>query len=157
LFDACASWWTQGIGHGNIAMSQSLARSAATFGHVMFPSNLHLPGTELAAWMLQNGPGRGWAARVFYSDDGSTAMEVAVKMAMRLGDQRRQGALNANTSTDPLGIYRCMHASFPDGLLCIYSQGCSGTVTSRLLPWRHSRYDEPHQSVLLQSVTASLV
>jgi dethiobiotin synthetase/adenosylmethionine--8-amino-7-oxononanoate aminotransferase len=33
--------------------------------------------------MLIDGPGKGWAARAFYTDDGSTAMEVAIKMAFR--------------------------------------------------------------------------
>ena len=116
MFDACASWWTQvcfallfidlllfssyslqGIGHGNVGMAQALGRTASQFGHVMFPSNLHLPAVELSSYLTEQGPGKGWARRTFYSDDGSTAMEVAVKMALRLFEHRR-GKLN-----DPLG------------------------------------------------------
>lgn len=37
MFDACASWWTQGVGHGNPNMAMAIARAAARYGHVMFP------------------------------------------------------------------------------------------------------------------------
>jgi dethiobiotin synthetase/adenosylmethionine--8-amino-7-oxononanoate aminotransferase len=89
LFDGCGSWWTQGIGHGNPFMSLAIAEAAGRFGHVMFPSNLHPPAVQLAQYLLEKGPGRDWAQRVFYSDDGSTGMEVAIKMAMRLWEVRK--------------------------------------------------------------------
>ena len=83
LQDACASWWTQGVGS---AAAPELARAAASaagrYGHVMFPENVHAPALELARTLL-GGVGAGWAARVFYSDNGSTAVEVALKMAFR--------------------------------------------------------------------------
>jgi dethiobiotin synthetase/adenosylmethionine--8-amino-7-oxononanoate aminotransferase len=88
MTDSCASWWTQGIGHGDVAMSLALARNSSQFGHIMFPSNLHLPASRLANFLTHDGPGRSWASRVFYSDDGSTAMEIAVKMALRLKETR---------------------------------------------------------------------
>ncbi len=49
----------------------------------MFPENVHTPALQLAERLLA-GPGAGWASRVFYSDNGSTATEVALKMALRL-------------------------------------------------------------------------
>ena len=70
-------------------MGHVLGRAAAQFGHVMFPSNLHLPVHELSEYFVTHGPGREWASRAFYSDDGSTGMEIAVKMAMRLSSLRR--------------------------------------------------------------------
>ena len=48
----------------------------------MYPEAAHKPALELADKLLQ-GPGRGWAQRVFYSDDGSTAVEIGLKMALR--------------------------------------------------------------------------
>ena len=82
-FDGAASWWTQGVSG---ALHARLVRAAASaggrYGHVMFPENAHEPALDAAAALLR-GAGRGWGARVFYSDNGSTAMEVAVKMAIR--------------------------------------------------------------------------
>jgi len=43
----------------------------------------HAPGLSLSESLLQGPLGRGWASRVFFSDDGSTAVEVALKMAFR--------------------------------------------------------------------------
>ena len=102
-------------------MSLALAEAAGRYGHVMFPSNLHPPAVQLAQYLLEKGPGKGWAQRVFYSgnhdfllqclfairpivttddpvffsliDDGSTGMEVAIKMAMRLWDTRAKKGL----------------------------------------------------------------
>ena len=84
LFDGSASWWTQTFGHGNISLALAAARAAGRYGHVMYPQAVHAPALQLAERLLSpNGPGSGWASRVFYSDDGSTAMEVALKIAIR--------------------------------------------------------------------------
>ena len=48
----------------------------------MYPENAHEPALGLTSRLLQ-GPGAGWAQRVFFSDDGSTAVEVGLKMALR--------------------------------------------------------------------------
>ncbi|CAK4749557.1 hypothetical protein LEN26_011750 [Aphanomyces euteiches] len=82
MFDACASWWTQGIGHGNPKAALAVATTAARYGHVMFPENAHEPAVQLSEALLST-VGHGWAKRVFFSDDGSTAVEVAIKMAFR--------------------------------------------------------------------------
>ncbi|KAK7388482.1 hypothetical protein VNO78_23298 [Psophocarpus tetragonolobus] len=82
-FDACASWWTQGP---DAIMQTELARemgyAAARFGHVMFPENVHEPALHCAELLLQ-GVGKGWASRTYFSDNGSTAIEIALKMAFR--------------------------------------------------------------------------
>lgn len=89
LFDACASWWTQGLGHGEPMMGLAAAAAAGRYGHVIFPQVCHSPAVLLAQKLL-NGPGRGWARRVFFSDDGSTAIEVAIKMGMKLYQTRAE-------------------------------------------------------------------
>lgn len=81
-FDGSASWWTQGLGHGNPELSLSAAYAAGRYGHVMFPGNIHEPALNLASLLierLQNPR----LQKVFYSDNGSTGVEVAVKMALR--------------------------------------------------------------------------
>ncbi|CAM9501524.1 unnamed protein product [Laminaria digitata] len=83
LVDACASWWTQGAGHGNPGMALAIAEAAGRYGHCLrFPS-LARARLMRVAERLVNGPGRGWASRVFYTDNGSTATEVAIKMGFR--------------------------------------------------------------------------
>ncbi|XP_019463455.1 PREDICTED: bifunctional dethiobiotin synthetase/7,8-diamino-pelargonic acid aminotransferase, mitochondrial isoform X1 [Lupinus angustifolius] len=83
VFDACASWWTQGP---DAVLQTELARemgyAAARYGHVMFPENVHEPALNCAEVMLE-GVGKGWASRVYFSDNGSTAIEIALKMAFR--------------------------------------------------------------------------
>ncbi|OQR95254.1 adenosylmethionine-8-amino-7-oxononanoate aminotransferase [Achlya hypogyna] len=82
MYDACASWWTQGVGHGNAKMALALGTAAGRYGHVMFPENAHEPAVVLAEKLLTS-VGKGWAGKVFFSDNGSTAVEVGIKMALR--------------------------------------------------------------------------
>ncbi|KAJ2926902.1 hypothetical protein H1R20_g10184, partial [Candolleomyces eurysporus] len=82
-FDGSASWWTQTFGHANPSLTMAAARASGRYGHVMFPQATHLPALKLAERMVHNGPGKGWASRAFISDNGSTGMEVALKMALR--------------------------------------------------------------------------
>nr|CAB3482573.1 unnamed protein product [Digitaria exilis] len=82
-FDACASWWTQGPDSNlQIELARDMGYAAARYGHVMFPENVHEPALR-AAEVLLGGVGKGWASRVYYSDNGSTAIEIALKMAFR--------------------------------------------------------------------------
>lgn len=82
-FDGSASWWTQALGHANPSLTLAAARAAGRYGHVMFPQCTHAPALKLAERLVKSGPGKGWASRAFFSDDGSTGMEVALKMALR--------------------------------------------------------------------------
>jgi adenosylmethionine-8-amino-7-oxononanoate aminotransferase len=54
---------------------------------VLFPSGTHQPALELAE-KLKETVGDGWADRVFFSDNGSTGIEVALKMALRATGRR---------------------------------------------------------------------
>ncbi|KAJ1267930.1 hypothetical protein BS78_07G096500 [Paspalum vaginatum] len=82
-FDACASWWTQGPDSNlQIELARDMGYAAARYGHVMFPENVHEPALH-SAEVLLGGVGKGWASRVYYSDNGSTAIEIALKMAFR--------------------------------------------------------------------------
>lgn len=83
LLDCSASWWTQALGHSHPSLTLAAARAAGRYGHVMFPQATHLPALELAERLINDGPGRGWAAKAFFSDNGSTAVEIALKMALR--------------------------------------------------------------------------
>ncbi|TKA66551.1 hypothetical protein B0A49_11616, partial [Cryomyces minteri] len=81
-FDGSASWWTQGLGHGNPQLALAAAHASGRYGHVMFAGAVHEPALNLAETLLQhvNNPR---LKKIFYTDNGSTGMEVAVKMALR--------------------------------------------------------------------------
>jgi dethiobiotin synthetase/adenosylmethionine--8-amino-7-oxononanoate aminotransferase len=83
--DACASWWTQGLGHGNPLLAKSAAYAAGRYGHVIAPETVHEPMVKLANELVDLA-GRGWFEKCFFSDNGSTAIEVAIKMALMKTD-----------------------------------------------------------------------
>ncbi len=99
LFDASASWWTQGLGHGSFALSRHAAAAASRYGHVLFPGYVHQPVYELTKLLLET-VGETWADRVFYTDNGSTAVEVALKMAFR----KRFGLRSSDNSPEKIWV-----------------------------------------------------
>ncbi|KAI5272290.1 PLP-dependent transferase [Aureobasidium subglaciale] len=86
-FDGSASWWTQGLGHGNPALALTAAHAAGRYGHVMFAGAAHEPAVSLSETLLQN-IGNPRLSKVFFTDNGSTGMEVAVKMALKAASKR---------------------------------------------------------------------
>lgn len=86
-FDGSASWWTQGLGHGNPSLSLAAAYAAGRYGHVMFAGTIHEPALRLASSLLTNMQNHR-LQKVFFSDNGSTGIEVATKMALAASCQR---------------------------------------------------------------------
>jgi dethiobiotin synthetase/adenosylmethionine--8-amino-7-oxononanoate aminotransferase len=107
-FDGSASWWTQGLGHGNPRLALEAAYAAGRYGHVMFAGATHEPALTLAEKIL-SGSGRGTRLRkVFYTDNGSTATEVGIKMALR-ASSKRYGRDSAKESIGVLGLKGSYH------------------------------------------------
>jgi len=79
LVDAISSWWAILHGHGTPELVEAMARQARELDHVLFAGATHEPAVRLAEELLEVTPGD--LARVFYSDNGSTAVEVALKLA----------------------------------------------------------------------------
>ncbi|KAL0684158.1 hypothetical protein Bca4012_051006 [Brassica carinata] len=101
-FDACASWWTQGPDPAFQAeLAREMAYTAARFGHVMFPENVYEPALKCAE-LLIDGVGKGWASRVYFSYNGSTAIEIALKMAFPLRGSYHGDTLGAMEAQAPL-------------------------------------------------------
>lgn len=98
-FDGSASWWTQGLGHGNPQLALAAAYAAGRYGHVMFAGATHEPALTLAERLLK-GLENPRLTKVFYTDDGSTAVEVGIKMALRASCKR----YDWDGSTEDVGI-----------------------------------------------------
>ncbi|MGE5547928.1 MAG: adenosylmethionine--8-amino-7-oxononanoate transaminase [Solirubrobacterales bacterium] len=79
--DLVSSWWVNLHGHAHPALAQAVADQAARLEQVIFADFTHEPAIRLAARVTRRLPGN--LDRVFYSDDGSTAVEVAMKIAMQ--------------------------------------------------------------------------
>ncbi len=88
VFDAISSWWTCLIGHSHPRLVAAIADQAARLDHVLFAGCTHPGAVELAEKLIERAPLG--LARVFYSDDGSTAVEVALKMAVQFHAQNGQ-------------------------------------------------------------------
>jgi len=81
IFDAISSWWVTLHGHAHPAIAAAIAGQARTLEQVIFAGFTHEPAALLAEDLVQRLP-RG-LTRVFFSDDGSTAVEVALKVALQ--------------------------------------------------------------------------
>jgi len=90
LLDGISSWWVNIHGHSHPRLNQALADQAERLEHVIFAGATHPPAVDLAERLLGALP-KG-LARVFYSDNGSTAVEVAVKMAVQYWRNTSNGA-----------------------------------------------------------------
>jgi adenosylmethionine-8-amino-7-oxononanoate aminotransferase len=83
--DAISSWWTNLHGHAHPYIAQKIYEQAQQLEHVIFAGCTHEPAVQLAERLLPLLPGN--FSKVFYSDNGSTAVEVALKMAIQIKAQ----------------------------------------------------------------------
>ncbi|GAA3936285.1 adenosylmethionine--8-amino-7-oxononanoate transaminase [Chitinophaga oryziterrae] len=79
--DATSSWWVNIHGHAHPYIAKQLAAQATELQHCIFAGYTHPPAVNLAERLLPILPGH--QQRVFYSDNGSTAVEVALKMCIQ--------------------------------------------------------------------------
>jgi len=84
--DAISSWWVTLHGHAEPRIAEAIARQASELEQVILSGFTHPLAEELAEKLAAITPGH--MTRVFYSDDGSTAVEVALKMALQCRQQR---------------------------------------------------------------------
>lgn len=78
--DAISSWWVNVHGHCNPYITQRIKEQLDKLEHVLFSGYTHAPAVELAEKLKKLLPGMD---KVFFSDDGSTSVEVALKMAFQ--------------------------------------------------------------------------
>jgi adenosylmethionine---8-amino-7-oxononanoate aminotransferase len=132
--DGNSSWYTAVLGHGHPRLLRALARQASVLAHCSLAGTIHEPAARLAAELTAVAP-RG-LKRVFFSDDGSTSIEIAVKMSVQFWRQSgaptktRFVALDGAFHGDTLGatslggvevfrrpfagvVFDCVHAPSP--------------------------------------------
>jgi adenosylmethionine---8-amino-7-oxononanoate aminotransferase len=103
--DGISSWWTNLHGHAEPRIAEAIARQARTLEQVILAGFSHAPAVELAERLLAvapRQPGRAPLAKVFYADNGSAGVEVALKMAFHWyrnrGDEPRRTKFVALTN-----------------------------------------------------------
>ncbi|KAL3684990.1 hypothetical protein R1sor_003012 [Riccia sorocarpa] len=144
-FDACASWWTQGPDSRlQPELAKAAGYAAGRYGHVMFPENVHEPALRCAELLLEL-MGKGWGNRVYFSDNGSTAVEIALKMAFRkfvtdhktfLGSAATSSDLESQRSLKVLALNGSYHG---DTLGAMEAQAPSPYTGFLQQPWYSGR------------------
>jgi adenosylmethionine-8-amino-7-oxononanoate aminotransferase len=79
--DAISSWWVNLHGHCNSYISKKVSEQLFQLEHSIFSDFTHGPAVTLAERLLQHLPKN--QSKIFYSDNGSTAVEVALKMTLQ--------------------------------------------------------------------------
>jgi adenosylmethionine-8-amino-7-oxononanoate aminotransferase len=88
ILDGVSSWWCNLHGHSHPSIVQAIAEQAATLDHVLFGGCTHPPAVALAEKIVSALPMP--AGKVFFSDNGSTAVEVALKISVQRWRNRGQ-------------------------------------------------------------------
>lgn len=133
--DGNSSWWVASLGHGHPRLVRALAEQAATLAHCSLAGTTHEPAARLAEELCAIAPAG--LSRVFYTDNGSTSIELAVKASVQMWRQvgmpnkTRFVALDDAFHGDTIGaaslggvevfrrpfagiLFDCVRAPFPD-------------------------------------------
>ncbi len=133
--DGNSSWYVAALGHGHPRLLRAMTEQAQSLAHCSLAGIAHEPAARLAEELVAVAPPG--LSRVFYTDDGSTAVEAAIKMCAQawrqLGAPRKtrfvalDGAFHGDTlgatSLGGVDVFRrpfggvtfeCVHAPFPE-------------------------------------------
>lgn len=100
--DGISSWWVNIHGHGNKFIAKKIYKQAKKLQQVIFAGFTHAPAVELGEKLIKVLPGD--FSKIFYSDNGSTATEVAIKMALQYW-----GNKNVNERNKILAFHHSYH------------------------------------------------
>jgi adenosylmethionine-8-amino-7-oxononanoate aminotransferase len=85
LYDAVGSWWVCNLGHGHPRVASAMKAQIDRMSHVAIAGLAHEPSARLASELAKVTPDG--LTRAFYSDNGSTSVEVAVRAAFQYWQQ----------------------------------------------------------------------
>ena len=86
IIDAVSSWWVNLHGHSHPVIARAVAAQASILEHVIFAGFTHKPAIQLSKNLLSILPRN--QTKIFFSDNGSTAVEVGLKMAFQFWHNR---------------------------------------------------------------------
>ena len=157
--DGNSSWWTATLGHRHPRLMAAVERQLGALDHVAFAGIAHEGAAALAAELVDVAPAG--LNRVFYTDNGSTSLEAAIKMAVQATGRTRFVALEGAYHGDTVGaaslggvemfrrpfggiLFDAVHAPFP-------VDGSAGGGTSHS-PNAHVPLDETIAAVVVEPV-----
>lgn len=168
--DGNASWWTSLLGHNHPRLLEALRHQAEAFCHVAFAGITHEPAVLLAEKLAQRAPGL--MPRVFFSDNGSTAVEAALKMSLQFHAQNGSPertmlvALEHAFHGETLGVTalggvaafrKAFHKSLPIQVLHVPSPGAPDAQAEPIALARLERTLEEHGSRIAAVVLEPLI
>jgi adenosylmethionine---8-amino-7-oxononanoate aminotransferase len=104
ILDAISSWWVNIHGHAHPELSKTLSQQAEVLDHILFAGFTHEPAVALAEILVKAMKERHTSLeKVFFSDNGSTAVEVALKMAFQY---------HVNKSKKPRPRFLALHGAY---------------------------------------------
>ncbi len=96
--DAISSWWVNVHGHAHPYIAEKIYQQALQLEHIIFAGFTHEPAVKLAERLIKILPGN--FSKIFFSDDGSTSTEVAIKMAVQYWWNERGSMVNNQWSME---------------------------------------------------------
>ncbi len=85
IVDAVSSWWVNLFGHSNPRLNRALREQSEKIAHHIFAGFTHEPAVEISRRLVEKAPEG--LTRVFFADNGSAAVEVALKMSFQYWQQ----------------------------------------------------------------------
>jgi len=143
LIDGMSSWWCAIHGYNVTELNDAIKNQLNSMAHIMFGGLTHRPAAELAAKLVEITPEN--LQSVFFSDSGSVAVEVAMKMAIQYWHSKKQphrqkfvtirggyhgDTFGAMSVCDPqTGMHSLFSETlaqqyFVDAPICLFDQGC---------------------------------
>ncbi len=167
LLDCVSSWWVNLFGHANPRIVAALADQAQTLEHVIFAGLTHPPAIELAERLVAVTPAG--LTRVNYADNGSSAVEIALKMSFHYWLNKGQGRRNrfmalaggyhgetlGALAVSDVGLYRETYAPLllqpivvpsPDAYLAEPGENAEQFAERQLVELRHALEKHAHET-----------
>lgn len=164
VLDGISSWWVTLHGHGEPTIAAAIAAQAQKLEQVIFANFSHRPAATLAQRLCQAWPG---LDRLFFSDNGSTAVEVCLKMALQYwhnrGEPRQQliafdGAYHGDTfGAMALGTRSLFTTPFDPLLFAVARCRCPATWWGDDTVDRREQAALQHLDQLLETPTAAVI